>query len=32
MSLGRRGNREKFMRIDPDGIRHITFVTWAERR
>lgn len=32
MSLGRRGNREKFLRIDPNGIRHITFVTWAEQR
>jgi len=30
ISLGRRSNREKFMRIDPDGTRHITFVTWAE--
>lgn len=32
MSLGRNGNHEKFIRIDPDGTRHITFVTWAERR
>jgi hypothetical protein len=32
MSLGRRGNKEKFMRIDPEGIRHITFVTWVEGR
>jgi hypothetical protein len=32
MSLGRRGNREKFLRIDPDGTRHVTFVTWAEHR
>jgi hypothetical protein len=31
-SLGRRGNREQFLRIDPDGTRHITFVTWAEHR
>ena len=31
MSLGRRGNREKFLRIDPHGVRHFTFVTWAER-
>jgi hypothetical protein len=31
-SLGRKGNREKFLRIDPDGTRHITFVTWAEHR
>ena len=30
ISLGRRGQHEKFMRIDPDGTRHITFVTWAE--
>jgi hypothetical protein len=30
-SLGRRGARETFIRIDPDGTRHITFVTWAER-
>lgn len=29
MSLGRRGQQEMFMRIDPDGTRHITFVTWA---
>lgn len=29
-SLGRRGAQEKFLRIDPDGTRHITFVTWAE--
>jgi hypothetical protein len=32
VSLGRRGAHEKFIRIDPDGMRHITFVTWAERR
>jgi hypothetical protein len=31
-SLGRRGNKEKFLRIDPDGMRHITFVTWVEHR
>ena len=31
-SLGRKGNKEKFLRIDPDGTRHITFVTWAEHR
>lgn len=30
-SLGRRGAKEKFIRIEPDGTRHITFVTWAER-
>ncbi|HSM30081.1 MAG TPA: hypothetical protein VK854_05220 [Woeseiaceae bacterium] len=29
MSLGRRGQHETFMRIDPDGTRHVTFVTWA---
>ena len=29
MSLGRRGQTETFMRIDPDGTRHITHVTWA---
>jgi len=28
-SLGRRGQQETFMRVDPDGSRHITFVTWA---
>lgn len=28
-SLGRRGQVETFMRIDPDGTRHLTFVTWA---
>lgn len=31
-SLGRKGNKEKFLRIDPDGTRHLTFVTWAEPR
>ena len=30
MSLGRRGQSEAFMRIDPDGTRHITYVTWVE--
>lgn len=30
MSLGRRGQQETFMRIDPDGTRHVTFVTWAK--
>lgn len=29
MSIGRRGQTETFMRIDPDGTRHITYVTWA---
>jgi hypothetical protein len=28
-SLGRRGNAETFIRIDPDGTAHITHVTWA---
>jgi len=28
-SLGRRGNVESFIRIDPDGTMHITHVTWA---
>ena len=30
ISLGRRGAHETFIRIDPDGTRHITYVTWAE--
>lgn len=30
MSLGRRGQSETFMRIHPDGSRHLTHVTWAE--
>ncbi|HVS65434.1 MAG TPA: hypothetical protein VMT85_18245 [Thermoanaerobaculia bacterium] len=29
MSLGRRGQVETFIRIDHDGTRHLTFVTWA---
>ena len=29
MSLGRRGQLETFIRIDPDGTRHVTHVTWA---
>lgn len=29
ISLGRRGQKEKFLRIDPDGTRHVTFVTWV---
>jgi hypothetical protein len=29
MSLGRRGNAETFIRIDPDGTVHLTHVTWA---
>ncbi|MDT8319396.1 MAG: hypothetical protein RQ826_02590 [Xanthomonadales bacterium] len=28
-SLGRRGNHETFIRIDPDGTMHLTHVTWA---
>jgi hypothetical protein len=31
MSVGRRGVHETFLRIDPDGTRHITFVRWVER-
>ena len=30
ISLGRKGAKEKFLRIEPDGTRHLTFVTWAE--
>ena len=29
MSLGRRGQTETFIRINPDGSRQITYVTWA---
>jgi hypothetical protein len=29
MSMGRRGQLETFVRMDPDGTHHITFVTWA---
>ena len=29
MSLGRRGNAETFIRIDHNGVRHLTHVTWA---
>ncbi len=29
MSLGRRGQLETFIRIDADGTRHITRVTWV---
>lgn len=32
ISLGRKGAKEKFLRIDPDGTRHITFVTWVDGR
>lgn len=28
-SLGRRGQQETFIRIDPDGTTHLTHVTWA---
>lgn len=28
-SIGRRGNAETFIRIDKDGTRHLTHVTWA---
>ena len=30
LSLGRKGAKEKFLRIDRDGTRHLTFVTWVE--
>lgn len=30
MSLGRRGHSESFIRIEPDGTRHITYVLWVE--
>lgn len=32
ISLGRRGARERFLRIDADGTRHLTFVTWVQGR
>lgn len=32
ISIGRRGQKEKFLRVDPDGTRHITFVTWIQGR
>lgn len=32
ISLGRRGALERFLRIDADGTRHLTFVTWAQDR
>jgi len=32
ISLGRRGAAETFIRIDPDGTRHLTFVTWVDGR
>lgn len=30
MSLGRRGQKEVFLRIDRSGVRHFTFVTWVK--
>lgn len=30
VSVGRSGNSETFMRIDPDGTRHITHVLWVD--
>jgi hypothetical protein len=30
ISIGRRGQQETFMRIDPDGTRHITLVRWVD--
>ena len=30
ISLGRKGQKEKFLRVDRDGTRHITFVTWVQ--
>jgi hypothetical protein len=30
LSLGRKGQKERFLRIDPDGTRHLTFVTWVQ--
>lgn len=32
MSQGRRGAAETFIRIDPDGTRHVTFVRWVDGR
>ncbi len=29
-TLGRRGNSETFLRIDPDGTRHLTHVRWID--
>jgi hypothetical protein len=31
VSLGRRGNSETFLRIDPDGTRHLTHVRWVDK-
>ncbi len=30
VSLGRRGHSETFLRVDHNGIRHLTHVTWAK--
>ena len=30
IALHRRGRHETYLRIDPDGTRHVTFVTWAD--
>lgn len=30
MSLGRQGQQEVFIRVDPDGTQHITHVLWAD--
>ncbi len=30
VSLGRRGNSETFLRVDPDGTRHLTHVRWVD--
>lgn len=30
ISIGRRGQQETFIRIDPDGTRHITSVRWVD--
>jgi len=31
VSLGRRGHSETFMRVDPNGMRHLTHVVWADQ-
>lgn len=31
ISLGRHGNSETFLRIDPDGTRHLTHVLWVDQ-
>ena len=30
MSIGRRGHSETFLRVDPDGTRHLTHVLWVD--